>query len=174
VRSLVRFVLVVCVASVATLSTPALSAPTPERSGTIIGGWYPGLAYLAPSPRGCRVTSECLVWWASGCSPELAGRNPGLHDSIVDVRGLGRRARAYDFVVRRVGPTSAVPLPKGGLTVEMWTAECKALGEVGTYRGGSQGILDRDRFRIPTNAAWMTVASSDNTKVEWALYRAGR
>lgn len=148
---------------------PSGAAPAPARSGTILGGWAPGAAYLGPSPRGCMWTAECLAWRASGCDPALAGRDPGLHDSIVDVRGLASRTRLWRFALRPDGPTSAAPLVIGGLTVELWTASCRPLGEVGNVPGSSTGIEEPVTFRIPPGAAWMTVASSDNTTLRWTL-----
>ena len=166
-RSLLAAVALTCVVGI--LPAPSSAAPSPTRSGTIVGGWAPGLAYLGPSPRGCMNTSECLAWRLSGCHPSLAGRNPGLHDSIVDVRGLGSRTRVWRFDLSPDGPTAAAPLVLGGLTVELWTAACQRLGEVGTVPGSSEGIDEPVHFRIPPAAAWMTVASSDNTTLRWTL-----
>lgn len=148
---------------------PSAAGPTPVRSGTILGMWAPGVAYLGPSPRGCEWTPECAAWLASDCAPELAGRDPGLQDSIVDVRGLASRTRRWDFRFAPDGPTAAAPLTIGGLTVELWSATCRPVTEVGTHPDESVGLKGPVRFSIPPGTAWMTVASSDNTTLRWQL-----
>src|SRR5687768_11010259 len=95
----VRGGLVITLVTLATMRLPgmALSASPaispPLRSGTIIGG--PDTMGSAP----CGLTAECAAWLQSGCSPALAGRDPALHTSIVDVADLadGTTPRVFEF-----------------------------------------------------------------------------
>jgi hypothetical protein len=173
--SLAAHVVVAAVITTAgALSTPAGASPAPVRSGTILGGWFPGAAYVGPSPAGCSVTAECAAWLASGCRPELAGRDPGLHDSIVSLRGISR-ARAWELRVRPEQVVAGAPsLVWGGLTLELWDGGCQPLMRIGPTHDDYHAIDDRARFRMPPNAVWMTLASSDNTRLRWALYRTHR
>jgi hypothetical protein len=89
------------------------------------------------------------------------------------VRGLGGRTRWWEF---RLTADTVVPgqptIVAGGLTVQLWSAACRPLGHVGPPKAVSRGIDEPVRFRMPAAAAWMTVASSDNTTMSWGLYRA--
>jgi hypothetical protein len=146
----------------------AAGAGRPVRSGTILSGFNPGLAWIGPSPRGCGMVPDCAAWLASGCRSELSGRDPGLHTSIVDVAGLGSTRRAWSFLV------SPKPLPAGlpaqffhGVSLELWSRDCHSLSAMGLdWRNPVKRV---DRFLIPPRTRWMTVTSSDNTTVSWDL-----
>jgi hypothetical protein len=56
-----RLVAVLATATALALPSAPEAAPAPVRSGTILGGWAPGIAYLGGSPRGCEWTAECAA-----------------------------------------------------------------------------------------------------------------
>ena len=118
--------LVLTIGALMALPAPSGAAAAPARTGTILGGWAPGIAYLGASPRGCEWTAECAAWLASGCQPQLSGRDPGLHDSIVDVHGLGSRTRWWEFRITSAPLAPGQPtIIFGGLTVQLWNADCQ-------------------------------------------------
>src|SRR5687767_8808274 len=76
-------------ALIAAVPFSPVHAAAPVRSGTILSGtgetpanpWVRGL-------EGCVGAPACSTWLQSGCAPALAGANPTLHASIVDVTDL--------------------------------------------------------------------------------------
>src|SRR5688500_13131207 len=88
--------LVIALVALVTVGLPGLArsaslAPSPPlRSGRIVGG--PDTTGSAP----CGLAPDCVAWLQSGCNPALAGRDPALHTSIVDVSDLA------DGTTRRV------------------------------------------------------------------------
>jgi hypothetical protein len=95
-------------------SSPAVGAPL--RSGTIVGG--PDTMGSAP----CGLVPECAAWLQSGCNPALAGRDPALHSSIVDVTELadGTTRRVFEY-------TKAVLW--SGVFLQFWDDSCSQLGD---------------------------------------------
>jgi hypothetical protein len=132
----------------------------PARSGTIIGGYFPFAPLLSPGPQGCEWTVECRAWLLSGCDPSIAGRDPGLHASIVDVRKL---ARSKTRTLRLHKPLPGIVW--GGVTVQLWSRDCTEIWRIG---GDFRGVFDA-RFKIRAGSVWMTVASTDNTTLTWEL-----
>lgn len=114
--------LVIALVAMATMGLPGIAqsaSPTvgpPLRSGTIIGG--PDTMGSAP----CGLAAECAAWLQSGCSPALAGRDPVLQTSIVDVADLA------DGTTRRVFEFSKTILWSGAL-LQFWDASCNQLGD---------------------------------------------
>lgn len=111
--------------------------------------------------------AECVAWRQSGCNPELAGRDPGAHASIVDVSDLadGITEHPFDF---RADPAG---LAWGWVTVEFATADCKPIGarrrldnQMCQYAHCSSNVV------IPEAARWMTISSrQDNIVIRWTL-----
>ena len=135
-------------------SVPAI-AEEPVRSGTIIGGY--NLATVNPSPR-CSTTPDCEQWLDNRCDPELAGRDPALFTSNVDVRrlaGTKRRIEVFDVV----------PPYGGGLgsSYEFWTARCTSAGALGEVPRSGKRLI------VPRAAKWMTVTSS-GLAYKWLMY----
>jgi hypothetical protein len=145
----------------AAAARPAEAAPV--RSGTILGGWFPFAVVLAPggTPE-CSWNVDCLAWMASGCEPALAGRDPGVFASIVDVRDIaGSRKRRSLTIVPK-----GAEIMWGGVGVEFWTRACT---EIDLDPWIPPGFTYTASFRIPKAAAWMTVSSVDDTTFSWEL-----
>jgi hypothetical protein len=142
-------------------SSPAEAATL--RSGKILGGYIvlSGQNHLGP---GCALTPDCRVWLESKCDPALAGLDPALYTSIVNVQSL-----AGSTVLRKVtlhrDSTSVVP-NYGGLTVQFWSSACRP-----TSSSLIQVVHGKPapRFRVPRGTKWMTVASFDAISVSWTL-----
>jgi hypothetical protein len=139
------------------------SEAEPLRRGTILGGWFPFAVFLAPggTPE-CEWNAECIAWLAARCNAALAGRDPGVHSSIVDVRDLAgsRKKRTLSVYPKAPG------IVWGGLGVEFWSRDCREI-EPDTWI--PVGFTSTARFKIPRAAVWMTVATVDDTSLSWAL-----
>lgn len=122
-------------------------AARPVRSGTVIGNH----SLLLTGPGGCETAPDCLAWLADGCSPRLAGHDPAVTASIVDVRKLAGTRRLL------------VSGPWLASVVEFWSARCREVGEIMPRRwtGG---------FTVPKRARWMTIPGAGVGPNEWALY----
>lgn len=153
------------------------------RSGTIVSGtgetvanpWVTGM-------EGCVGAPTCSAWLQSGCAPALAGADPALHTSIVDVADLA------DGVTPRVLRTRrGVPISGGGtLVVQFWTRsdQWDFIDEPAGLDGERCWELLDDRltwpecpsfvegctFRIPAAAEFITIsAEPDTTEHTWTL-----
>jgi hypothetical protein len=152
-------------ACIISTNTAAGATRSPARSGTILGYYYP-FAAIAPGPSGCEATAECAAWLASGCNPRLAGHNPGIHASIVNVRRLASWTNVWRLRLHHRFPD----LVFGGVTVQLWGRHCQSRGAVG---GGyvNQRIRYRRDMIISPGTVWMTITSTDNTTIDWYLRR---
>lgn len=144
-------------------------AEEPVRSGTIVSGtgatpvnfWVRGM-------EGCVGAPTCSAWLQSGCEPALAGADPALHASIVDVAELAGTERDLD-IRGRVG------INWGYVIVQFWTDGsenpmaalfCQEVFAKPLRWGCDYGCT----VRIPADAKFMTVTSSpDNTNIYWTL-----
>jgi hypothetical protein len=140
------------------------------RSGRIITAVAPSSQWDVDESNlldGCMAAPECVAWRLSGCSPSLAGRNPGIHASIVDVADLADGTTVRGFGFASDGPV----LDWGWVTVEFGSADCLPIGarrRLDSSRcwaaGCSRGVV------IPENARWMTITSrQDNINIVWTL-----
>ena len=141
----------------------------PLRSGSIVGGagWL-----LDQDLGGCQVAPECAVWLQEGCDPALAGRDPGLTASIVDVDDLGDLHTEAIFKFGAGEPWGPV---WGGAHVQFWDHGCSEMRDMRwrstDCNGDSSG---RDcysrRFRLTPSVKWMTVTGyQDNVNLAWSL-----
>ena len=128
---------------------------------------------------GCEYAAECLAWKQSGCNPALAGHNPVLTASIVDVGDLadGSTARSLLMVAPSIPPWGLYP----GADIQFWQRDCTEIHDArrhsigegssatcdwpsGVHRGG------RCTFEIPTGAKWMTLSGYATTvQLAWTL-----
>ena len=157
------------IGSVATAAAPPSAAgPKPLRSGTIVGGT--GVIVAGDQPAGerwgCEYTADCQAWLQSGCQPALAGREPALTASIVDVGALadGRTRRSFAWHA----PSWVHP----GAVIEFWRKDCTEIANV--ERHTHNPYLNRcgtcEPLRIPRGAKWMTVSGNWTTvQLSWTL-----
>lgn len=149
-------------------------AAEPLRSGRIVTG-------VAPSGQwdvdyddhldGCMAAPECVAWRTSGCSPSLAGRDPAVDVSIVDVADLadGETQRRFDLDPNHAG------LAWGWVVVEFASADCMPIthrSRIPKVCGDAECPPDVDRYTvvIPQGARWMAISSRhDNINVAWTL-----
>jgi hypothetical protein len=133
------------------LAAPA-GADGPVRSGTVVGS----AVVIFLGPVGCDYTPDCRAWRAAGCDPLLAGRDPAVMASIVDVRDLAGtwRSLAIEF------PYSSGWL---GPIWEFWSADCVQMGQLEEVRSGRQ-------FVVPEGAARLTIPSAGVGAYRWAIY----
>lgn len=141
----------------------------PVRSGSIVGGtgWF-----LDNALGGCQGSPECSAWLNSRCDHALTGWNPGITASIVDVDDL-----ADDPSVERVfrfGSGQPWALA-GGVELQFWDFHCKELADLRWRSTNCDGdglgsICSSFRFRLPSNAKWMTVIGYQaDTNLAWTL-----
>jgi hypothetical protein len=165
-RKLVLVSLVVALLLAATSSSPVGAAPR-LRSGTIVSGTGESPAnFWVKGMEGCVGAPTCSTWLQSQCSPALAGKNPALHASIVDVADLAGGSRERVFWVQQ-----GVGINWGRYIIQFWTGT-----KLSSYRWCREMLDARvsgyaySRFRIPSGARWMTITSSpDNTQIKWNL-----
>lgn len=169
---------ILAVAAITATAAPSPAAPKPARSGTITGwgitwpasGW--GVSTFDGRALDCQSGNpECLAWLTSGCSAALAGRDPAVTASIVDVAKLadGRTARTFAWRAGDpVGPAA------GGVVVQLWRKDCTEI-RASKWRSALWGrsSLSANRhhatFVIPRDAAWMTVTTNDTANLRWTL-----
>jgi hypothetical protein len=165
-----------------TLAAPSSAARAqPVRSGTITGWGLTWPAMFSGEARDCQWTEweaggnpECLAWLKSGCNPALAGREPAVTASIVDVTKIadGTTQRAFSWRA-----TSApADVLSGGVVLQMWTKDCKeikstAWRSVERFPDNPRGWTNRPTttFRIPSTAKWMTITTNDSANLTWTL-----
>jgi hypothetical protein len=149
-----RFRVLTLAAAVGAGLTIAPAAPAradgPVRSGTIAGS----AAVVWEGSQGCHQTPDCVAWLAARCNPLLAGYDPAVMTSIVDVRELAGTWR-----------TLTVDFPWGGWLAsfyEFWSADCVWLG-----RFQSKG---NENFHVPDGAVWMTIPATGIGAFRWAIF----
>jgi hypothetical protein len=188
---------IVAVAAMTMTAAPSPAAPKPARSGTITG-WgvlWPatvvGSSTFSATALDCDGNPECAAWLESGCSPALAGRDPAVTASIVDITALADQARSRAFAWR-AGDRADLPeaaravrrllwsdeshlLPhRGGVVVQLWDDDCQEIDRWYSLYG-RDGATGRALHRmgtmlsIPSAAAWMTVTTNDTADLRWTL-----
>ena len=179
--------LLVLAAILATLTMPAalpsaVRAGEPLRSGTILSGqgetagnpWVRGM-------EGCVGVPTCSAWLQSSCAPALAGVDPALQASIVDVADL-----ADGVTLRRIEVEEDAGLNGGARMIQFWSGtgmeEWDVVDEPAGLDGeGCNELLEHrldqwdgwypSAFRIPAGATFMTISSStDTTHAAWSLW----
>ncbi|HUQ40527.1 MAG TPA: hypothetical protein VM030_10270 [Acidimicrobiales bacterium] len=178
-----RFTRILTVAAVAAAlaAMPSVArAGEPLRSGTIVSGVGESpVTFGVRGMEGCVGAPTCSAWLQSECSPALAGVDPALHASIVDVGALsdGRTLRSLK------ARTAVAGINWGSVIVQFWTETgvdsggwpypCREImGSRVTWRSPCfrWGFGDSCSFKIPASAKWMTITSSpDNTNLAWTL-----
>lgn len=151
-------------------------AAAPVRSGTIVSGtgetpvnfWVRGM-------EGCVGAPACSAWLQSGCHPALAGKNPAVHASIVDVGKLAGTDRVLTV-------DGGVPINWGYFIVQFWTPTvdlgssgvwCHEVvrGRLSSWECAPRHAISPCPIRIPADARWMTITSSpDNMNINWKLW----
>lgn len=150
-------------------ASPSTAAPPPPvRSGTIVGGT--GVIFAGRQPAGerwgCEYTAECRTWLQSGCNPALAGHDPVLTASIVNVRALadGRTPRSFRW--------RAPSLVHPGAVIQFWRHNCTEISDAErhTHNPYRNKCGTCERFAIPRGATWMTVSGNWTTAhLTWTL-----
>lgn len=165
-----------------TISAPQSPAavPKPARSGTITGWGATWVAMFNGEARDCQwsewiagANPECSAWLESGCNPALAGREPAVTASIVDVRNLadGRTPRVFAWRATASSPGFGIG---GGAVVQLWRKDCTEI-HASKWRSalwhGTGNWQNRTwtRFTIPKSAGWMTVTTNDTIELRWTL-----
>ena len=112
---------------------------------------------------------ECEAWVLSGCDPDLAGREPAVTASIVDVADLAddNATRVFEWRARD-------GYDYGGVVVQLWTAQCTEIpGSKWRSRNPafySNIVQQHERnFLLPPETGWMTVTTNDPVNLEWTL-----
>jgi hypothetical protein len=164
------FMLLAVALTVVSPPIAAQAAPKPVRMGTIIDGLF----LMGPgSTPGCADSPDCAAWLAAGCPAEVAGQDPAVEASIVDVAALAN-GDEHRFTVGRGEPVS---LEWGeGVVVQFWTKRCERIPFAG-WRSkewvgyGRWESQHETMLTIPPGAAWMTVVPGyDNLNITWRLY----
>jgi hypothetical protein len=179
-----RILSVAAIAALLVAVPSAGRAAEPLRSGTITGWGYTWPAMFSGEARNCQwdewtfelglrgVNPECRVWLESGCDPDLAGREPAVTASIVDVGDLadGHTTRTFEW--------GAPPeTDYGGVVVQLWRADCTEI-EGSEWRSVNRPGATcctawthhmKRAFVIPRDATWMTVTTNDTAYVRWVL-----
>ena len=170
---------IVAVVAVTIAASPSSAAPPqPVRSGTITGWGSTWPAMFSGEAWDCQsngwtvgANPECFLWLKSGCNPALAGRNPAVTASIVDINKLA------DGTTPRVFEWRAISSPAfgiGGVVVQLWRKNCTEIPS-STWRAldrhgpGSWTVRPSTTFAIPSSAVWMTVTTNDTAKLKWTL-----
>ena len=169
----------VAVAAMTMTAAPSLAArQEPVRSGTILGWGATWPAMFNGDAKDCQWSEwdaggnpECLVWLKSGCNPALAGREPAVTASIVDVADLadGTTPRAFQW--------RAISYPGWGIgdgvVVQLWRKDCTEIHSSKwrstDWSGPSRANRASTSFAIPPAAKWLTVTTNDTVKLQWTL-----
>ena len=152
------------------------------RSGTIEGGTgvrtSGGQPFENPAVQrsGCEYSADCLAWLVSFCQPALAGVDPAVTASIVDVGALA------DGRTRRTLQTTAPTIPPWGLwpaaVIQFWGAGCTEIPGAKQHMYGSSSRCEWyphphmrcTALQIPTGAKWMTLSGYATTvHMSWTL-----
>lgn len=145
-----------------------VAAPPQVRSGTIVGGT--GVIFAGEQPAGerwgCEYAAECQAWLQSNCNPALAGHDPVLTASIVDVGALadGRTPRSFRW--------GAPSLVHPGAVIQFWREDCTEIPntERHTHNPYKNRCGTCEPFPIPGGATWMTVSGNWTTAhLTWTL-----
>jgi hypothetical protein len=163
------------------VALPEQAQAAPERSGDIVtglGGTQRAIGWPGYAVQGeCEAAADCLAWLESGCDPALAGREPAVMASIVDVAELADGETPRRFELSGSGQQG---LRWGQVLVQFWRTappnmypwfNCNEIQ--GTrFLTGYEGSYGRPPTRIvPLGAKWMTVTSNfDNIHVGWRLH----
>jgi hypothetical protein len=125
-------------------AAPAEAQAAPVRSGLIL------TAYLGPTaPSPCSLIPDCAAWLASNCDERLAGLDPAVSTSIVDVSDLAGSTRLF---VRHMWLAN---------TSQLWSSDCWSMGHVPW----------RDTYiSIPPGARWLTIPASAVPYQQWELW----
>ena len=165
---LVSLGLIVGAAATGSAQTSAAGPKPPVRSGTIAGGT--GVIFAGQQPAGerwgCEYSVECQAWWVSGCDSRLAGQDPAVTASIVDVGALadGRTRRSFKW--------DAFILVHPGAVIQFWRQNCTEIpdAERHTHNPYRNKCGTCEPFRIPRGAKWMTVSANWTTAhLTWTL-----
>lgn len=174
VRKVVLVALAAALLAVVPLAPARAAAPV--RSGSIVSGtgetpvnpWVRGM-------EGCVGAPACSAWLQSGCHPALAGSNPAVHASIVDVGKLAGTDRVLTV-------QGGIPINWGRFTVQFWTSTedlgsagiwCDEIapGRLRSWECAPVYRISPCPLRIPHGARWMTITSSpDNMNINWKLW----
>lgn len=173
---------IVAVAALTTAASPSsAAAPKPVRSGTITGWGATWPAMFSGDAWACQsngwsvgANPECAVWLKSGCNPVLAGRNPAVTASIVDIKSLadGTTPRTFDWRAVRYPGFGA----GGGVVVQLWRNDCTEIVssrwrslDRPHYDNSSWTSRPSTTFSIPPSTKWMTVTTNDTADLTWTL-----
>ena len=156
----------------------AEAGPEPLRTGTIESGT--GVNFAGDEPLGerlgCEYAVDCRAWLQSGCNPALAGHDPALTASIVEVSALadGRTHRALGWSA----PAKVHP----GVMIQFWRQDCTDFPDAEWHSVESRSTTCESRpgwpdgrnrcrpLRIPHGARWMTVSAYWTTShLTWTL-----
>jgi hypothetical protein len=173
-RARVVFISVLIGALMAGLAPTVQAQGKPIRSGSIVvgtGSSQRALGWPGEAVDGeCQMVPDCLAWLETGCDPALAGREPAVTASIVDVSKLadGRTPRSITL--------SGVGLHWGEVLVQFWRStpgnrypwfDCQEIEGSSFLTGYPRHNEPRS---IPLGSTWMTITTNvDNTTVTWAL-----
>lgn len=166
----------IAVATMVVSASPTPAAPKPVRAGTITGWGYTWPAMFSGAAWECQsngwtvgANPECVAWLKSGCNPALAGRNPAVTASIVDVTQLADGTSSRTFRWR-----APQGFDFGGVVVQLWRRDCKEITASKWVSAEWHYLAPRTNrksttFVIPPTAAWMTVTTNDTANIEWTL-----
>ena len=176
-RIRVMFLSLLIVGSALSGAEASAAGPKPLRTGTIEGGT--GVVFAGEQPAGerwgCAYAVDCQAWLQSGCNPALAGHDPVLTASIVDVRALadGRAHRSFQWSA----PAKVHP----GAVIQFWRRNCTELSKADRHtleldegcesrQMPPDGVTRCGPLRIPRGARWMTVSGYWTTvHLTWTL-----
>ena len=114
---------------------------------------------------GCVGAPTCSAWLQSMCSSTLAGQNPAVHASIVDVAEL-----AYEDTERTLRVRGEIGINWGTFMVQFWDGWCNEIASGRIYGRHCAEKYKVCRFHIPSGAKWMTISPTpDNMSISWAL-----
>jgi hypothetical protein len=180
-RGLVLVALTAAVLALGPAFSPVRAQWGALRSGTIVGGTGLELAGGQPWEQpeaersGCEYAVDCLAWLQSGCNPALAGHDPVLTASIVDVGDLadGTTTRSLRLEAPSLPPWGLYP----GAVVQFWRQDCTgtgaklhSLGSDSKCHGSAPAGRVRCTFAIPAGARWMTLSGYVTTvQLSWVL-----
>jgi hypothetical protein len=168
---------IVLIGVVAALTATSPAQAGPVRSGIIVLGSYGARGI----ENGCEGADDCRAWRDVDCDPALAGLNPAISSSIVDVGDLARSGKVRRFSVY----DDMLVFVWGGASVQFWTEGCdevRARPSVPQDFGAGGGFLwsapcsiprcpyvGSAKVKVPASATWMTVTSHSGSELRWEL-----